>query len=241
MKLKCWECGKQIEFNISAEWSNDERFAGNAGIPKSKTPEYAYKRYYCAECDQKRREEHRINKAQYIKYKNEVLIERAMRILEKQTLDFPEYEEAIKTAIDFARQTNKFESAYELIAAIILINNEVKVKTQHKIGNYSADFYLEELKVILEVDGDRHKDRLLYDSNRDIKIRQLLGLDWEIVRIPTVYLDKNAEMLVEAIRELKAKKQAVRRENGGIIPETFSRRDKAKCLEAERLARHNII
>ena len=46
---------------------------------------------------------------------------------------------------------------------------------QKVIGNYIVDFYCSKLKLVIEVDGDSHNDKYVYDSNRD-KYLQSLGL-----------------------------------------------------------------
>ena len=47
--------------------------------------------------------------------------------------------------------------------------------------------------------GERHQHRKSYDSKRDVFIKNALGSGWEIVRIDTKYLDKNAKQLLNAI------------------------------------------
>lgn len=113
---------------------------------------------------------------------------------------------------------------------------ERQTKLQYKIENYRADFYLEDLKCIVEIDGERHDNKLFEDSNRDIKIRSILGPEWEVVRIPTKYLEKDATKLLTAVKKLKLFKQQTRNKNGGIIPASFSKRDRAKSLEMEKIA-----
>ncbi len=46
---------------------------------------------------------------------------------------------------------------------------------QKVIGNYIVDFYCSKLKLVIEVDGDSHNDKYVYDSNRN-KYLQSLGL-----------------------------------------------------------------
>ena len=53
--------------------------------------------------------------------------------------------------------------------------------------------------MVLEIDGERHKNRKKYDSERDAYIKQQLGYGWDIIRIKTEYLDMNASRLVDAI------------------------------------------
>jgi very-short-patch-repair endonuclease len=55
------------------------------------------------------------------------------------------------------------------------------------------------MKVILEIDGDRHNYNKQHDSVRDQKIMEALGSDWNVVRIKTDYIEQKADLLVEAI------------------------------------------
>lgn len=53
--------------------------------------------------------------------------------------------------------------------------NGLDFDRQKVIGNYIVDFYCAKLKLVIEVDGDSHNDKYVYDSNRD-KYLQSLGL-----------------------------------------------------------------
>ena len=44
--------------------------------------------------------------------------------------------------------------------------------------------------------------REVYDSERDIDIRNTLGKEWEIVRIPTKYIEKDPTVIPEAIERI---------------------------------------
>ncbi|KYD23275.1 hypothetical protein B4109_3201 [Geobacillus stearothermophilus] len=71
-----------------------------------------------------------------------------------------------------------------------------------------------------------HDYSKLKDSKRDVKIINELGTGWEVVRIPTKYIEQNVKMLVPAIKEIYSYKQKLRKENSGFIPSSFSERDK---------------
>lgn len=186
-------------------------------------------RVYCQECYQKYFEKFESDKQEYLRLKKKLMVERAIRILERQNILIDEYKEAIDAVSEYSSENlDKFDSAHEIVSAIILIDNEIDVKTQFKVGKYRADFCLPTLKVIFEVDGERHRTNLYRDNQRDIFIRHELGDDWEIVRIKTEYIEQNAEMLVEAIKEIKKEKQKIRRQNGGLLPEWYSERNRAK-------------
>lgn len=239
MIVKCWECGKQFEYNILTDWSG---FAENFYIDKdgkgkvSSAPDKVWKRVFCEKCKITQEKKLAETKEQYVHTKMILMVERAISALEKQSIDFYEYEEAIKAVSEFAiGHTDKFDSSYEIVAAIVLIHNRIHIKMQYQVGNYRADICLPEQRCLVEVDGERHDYKSLYDSNRDVKIRQALGAEWEIVRIPTKYLDKNAKVLPQAIEAIRNEKQKIRRENGGIIPAYYSKRDSAKMNEVSKI------
>ena len=73
---------------------------------------------------------------------------------------------------------------------------------QYKVGPYQVDFLLPDLMVVLEIDGERHKHRKDYDSVRDKAIKKELGPHWNIIRIDTDNLDKNAKKIPEAINKV---------------------------------------
>lgn len=220
--MKCWECGKETEIRYYGfEWSGNKNWSRQyKNFPK---------REYCDACYGEKLEEFKSKKEQYVLLKKELMFERALKILDKQDIDVYEYQDIIKDMEEYVHQNpNKFDSSHEMIAGIILVYNEIPAKMQYKIDQYRADFYIPSLKIILEIDGATHSQNAYYDSKRDEKIREILGLDWEVVRISTQYLEQNAELLVEAIKTIKTEKQKLRKENYGKLPEWFSKREKAK-------------
>lgn len=182
------------------------------------------KRWYCEKCFQRVSEERKTDKVEYIRLKKKLMYERAVRILERQDVELYDYKEALEAVREVSSEDlNKFDSSHEMVAAAILIDNELTVKHHYKIAGYEVDFFIPELKAVLEVDGMYHKHSVLKDYKRDLKIRQELGKEYEIVRIDTKYIEQNAVLLVEAIKTIRAGKQKIRKQNYGIIPEWFSR------------------
>ena len=211
--MLCWECGREDGY---------------------KDPDT--QRHYCKECESAEQERRESDKANYVKYKFLNALETAARNLENKTENFYAYKktyETIKSAGLSAPAA--FDSSDEILAAIILISSGYRVKTQAKIDRYRVDILLEKQKTIVEIDGEHHDFRVYYDSNRDKKIRELLGAEWEVVRIPTKLLRQNPEALVVAIREVRKEKVRVRQENGGIIPAYYSRQAAARMRELENI------
>lgn len=219
MPKKCWSCGKDatefppVYFMTYGGAYRDEK----------------QQRGYCEECFKKYNTELQEKKKLYARLKKELMVERAVRTLEHQNLDIYEYQEAIEAVSDFvAEQPEKVDSADEVIAAIILVHNLIDVELQKKVGKYVVDFFIPSMKIVLEVDGERHRGSVYYDNERDKEIRRTLGASWEVVRIKADYLEENAPALMEAIESIKAEKQRLRKENNGFLPDWYSKREFAK-------------
>ena len=239
IEFKCWICGQPASKSFYEHWllpgeetDNDDGFvtpAEKIKELKGKTlPQTITSRMYCDKCFSEEQQRLQTEKERFIILKKHIMFERALRILERQDIDMYEYRNLIiQFQIFIDEDPTRFDSAYEIVAAIILADNEIKCSTQYKIGGYRVDFYIPELKIILEIDGESHKNTLFKDNQRDIAIRKILGDDWETIRIGTEYLKNNAELLVEAIKTLKNEKQSIRRKNNGFLPEWYSKRDKA--------------
>ena len=182
-KYICWRCNKQIP----KKDIDQEAF-------------YPFGRRYCSKCSSVISEEDAREKAEYVRLKKNEMYKRALWRLEMQNTNMYEYKEAAEVVkAKLEENPDKFDSSYEIIAAIVLVKNRIYTKTQYKIGRYQVDFLLPDLGVVLEIDGDRHEHRKIEDNNRDIDIRHALGPGWDIIRIDTKYLDRQAVKLPEAI------------------------------------------
>lgn len=200
LQMKCWDCGKKAtktrELAHLPWWAD-----GNIAYlqPNSKLTQ----RCYCDECFEKMRKTQREENDAYIRLKKRRMLENALDILEHQHIKIYEYRAAAKAVEAFLEENlDKFDSSYEVLAAIILVKNRIRCKLQYKIGRYQVDMLLPDLFVVLEIDGDRHKYSKTRDSERDVKIKMALGSQWEIVRIKTDYLDEHADRLLDAIKKV---------------------------------------
>lgn len=203
--MKCWVCGKEATKRRGIG-TKDVAFLGVNPF------EDYNQRCYCEKCFAEVMAERARDMSEYVRLRKKVMFERAVDILEHQNLDLYDYKEAIEAVREFAEERpDKFDSSYEMIAAIILVENEIGCKLQHPVGKYQVDFYIPEKRVVLEIDGERHKHRKSRDSERDRDIKAILGAGWQIVRIKTEYLDKQADMLVEAIDAV------IRQRNAGLL------------------------
>lgn len=188
--MKCWICGKTATKTRPI----------NSGFGWVEPPLSEYRRCYCDNCykefEQKELEERKL----YIRLKKREMFRKAVHLLENQHTDMYEYKEAIEVVQDFIEDNvDKFDSSYEVLTAIVLVQNRIYSKMQYKVGKYQVDFLLPDLLVVLEIDGERHKHKKEYDSVRDREIKKMLGPHWEIIRIDTDNLDKNAKKIPEAI------------------------------------------
>lgn len=201
----CWNCGKLIEYD-----------------------EEPQKRVYCTGCFEEFQKNHDEKVEKYLKLKDEVMYDTALRTMEKAGVFMYEYEESAKRMKQLMEEkTGIFRSSDELITAIILDENNYDFKINFRVQKYIVDFYIPELKVCLEVDGRLHDFSIKKDSERDIDIRDFLGLEWEVLRIPTKYIEKNPILIPEILIKMKQEKKNIRKENNGILPEHYSRRERA--------------
>lgn len=185
---KCWKCGKVINGDYS--WYGTKLVSYNG-------------RRYCEKCYPLVISEEEEENALYIKLKKRKMLRTALLTMERQNIRMYDYQEAIEVVTDkLESNPDKFDSSYEIIAAIILVKNKIYSKLQYKILNYQVDFYIPDIGVILEIDGERHKYKKIYDNNRDIDIRRALGEGWDVIHIKAEYLDKAAEKLPEAIHKV---------------------------------------
>lgn len=205
MKIKCWECGKIATKRLDCFTDNqiDELLTRVSDISEMDEVQPFWYRCYCKECAEKVKNRDNEEMQEYIRLKKRMMFKKALRILESQGTNMYEYREAIDVVEDHLENNpDKYDSSYEVLAAIVLVHNRIYAKMQYKIGRYQVDFLLPELLVVLEIDGERHKNRKLYDTKRDIYIQNALGEGWDIIRIKTDYLDMNAKKLPEAIEKV---------------------------------------
>lgn len=233
--MKCWICGKEDAsetcerdyVRFTPYWYETEEEKRKNRVPDFEKRHCA--RHFCEQCYKERNKELSNTRAEYARLKKKLMLERAVRILEKQAVNMYDYKEIIDDMAVYVEEfPDKFDSTYEMIAAIILVSKGIASQMQYKIGKYRADFFIPEYKIVLEIDGELHKNNLFRDNQRDIEVRKILGADWETVRIGTKYLDQNAQALVKAMLTVKYEKQKIRKEHHGFLPEWYSARDKAR-------------
>ena len=92
---------------------------------------------------------------------------------------------------------------------------------------YDIDFYLPDIRVCLEIDGEMHrKGNQQKEDQRDEAIREHLiqetgQEEWEVIRIPTTTTRKAAAYLLREVIRIATEKRQIRAEHGGTLPEGF--------------------
>ncbi|MBC1230538.1 DUF559 domain-containing protein [Listeria booriae] len=220
--VRCWECNGYISREAAVHF---RELSGGRNL--------------CVECQQQYRQKIEQTKQEYIGYKIEVTLERAIHLIEKQekcSMRMEEYLDAYEAVSEFFRNdSNKFDSAHEVMACIELLRNGVKVQAQQKIGRKRVDFILPDLKVVLEIDGGLHRFKVGKDSERDVFILNTLNKDdsgWEIIRIPTKLIGVNIRQLLPAIKALYKERQDLRKRHDGFIPSYYSRTNRMAHVSA---------
>ena len=227
MKHKCWVCGgeavKGFEiYNRRATEKEREQYGGSdSDVPlwllKVAVSPSDGQRVYCADCFDKTVAEKQelSNMLAVLNIKN--MLEKAIRMLERQGSDIYDYRDAIERVQNYAISSpEKFASSHEALAAIILIHNGYKIKMQYPVANYRVDFYLPKLKVLLEIDGYLHKNRKKQDAERDKKILAAMPAGWQIVRIPTEHIERKADLLITAIKAVLDERAKIQRLEGRL-------------------------
>ena len=73
---------------------------------------------------------------------------------------------------------------------------EFKLRRQHPLGAYVADFACLALRLIVELDGSQHADQQAYDAKRDLFFR---NSGFEVMRFPANLSFLQLQSMVEAI------------------------------------------
>lgn len=202
----CWGCGKVIP---------PEQF-------------YDSGRRFCEKCEAEHIERYKGVVNEYAIVKNKVTFERAMRLMEKAGCEMSKYKRYARAVERHsAENPEQYRSSDEMIAAVVLLEAGFNFEMNKAVGKYKVDIFLPEMCVCLEIDGDRHKYSKKEDGQRDLEIRRKLGSKWEIVRIPTKYIEKEPWKIAEAVQAVYDLKKRTREKNGGILPETYSSSVKA--------------
>ena len=114
-----------------------------------------------------------------------------------------------------SRQLRKEQTDYEKIMWEVLRAkklNWIKFRRQHPFWRYIADFYSDELKLVIELDGKIHQNQKEYDKIRD----EIISKYWvKILRIKNEEIYNNLDLVVQEILSPLGGKMS-ERQIGGI-------------------------
>lgn len=184
--------------------------------------------YTCQNCKMENLLADKVTRKEVSFESKERKLEAAIKRFEKMNYNLKSYETAINKVHDELHNVGWFDSTEEIMTAIQLEKNNVKYRHQVKFGiRYRADFVLDDEKIVLEIDGKlfHTKDKIPKETLRDNLIVLGLGSDWEVIRITDELINQNVKQLIPAIRKLKEKRQQIRKEYNGILPEWYSDRN----------------
>ncbi|MCK4667640.1 DUF559 domain-containing protein, partial [Candidatus Dependentiae bacterium] len=103
--------------------------------------------------------------------------------------------------VEKARELRKKQTSAEAILWTLLRNRKflnLKFRRQHQIGDYIVDFYCDELKLIIELDGEIHneKKQKKKDQKRD---KYLKSLGYNVLRFKNKQIFNNIQKVFETI------------------------------------------
>ena len=190
---------------------------------------FNYKRgakYSCKKCKLNNRLADKESRATENREPKDKKLEVAIKRIGGSARSIKKYERAIEIVEKNLHRDKWFESTEEIMVALELLKNNVRTKHQVSFGRYRADFVLPDEKIVLEVDGRIYhtKDHINKESIRDNLIVLSLGSDWEVIRVTDDLINQNITRLVPGIRAVRKRRQALRLENEGMLPDWYSDR-----------------
>ena len=210
---KCWVCGA----DVLKSYGSTDVMSGR----------------FCREHWLEHQRQYKKTVTEYLKLKTQVMFERAMRKMDNAGVFMTNIQREAQAVQKHAADCPEaYKSSDEMITAVIMLSAGYDFELNYKIGKYIVDMYLPDLKLILEVDGERHDNRQLQDSKRDTDLRRILGDEWEVIRIPTQYIEQNPLKIPDAVIALAKQKRDLRKKNGGFLPNSYSKREQAKYAKA---------
>lgn len=183
--------------------------------------------YTCQDCKLKKHLADKELKKEYSKEVKENKFNNAVKRIQKSVgKNINKYEKAIEVVHKNLHKDHWFDSTEEIMVAIELLKNNLKVRHQVKVGIYRVDFLLENEKIILEIDGrvfhtEQTKPK---EQIRDNILLMKFGLDWEVIRISDEFVNDNIKRLVPAIIKLRDERKRIRRNFNGVLPQWYNNR-----------------
>ena len=139
-------------------------------------------KYVCEECDRKIKLLKQLTNVDKAKEKIEKKAKR------KRIKDLDYEQEACEVARKIMSEGYVFNSVNEICFAIQLEKENIKYYPNYKIGECRVDFFIPDLKKIVEVDGEIYHTDENKDFLRERKIMSCIDNGYEIVRIPASFV-----------------------------------------------------
>ena len=134
--------------------------------------------------------------------------------------DLGEGSKAVTKLIEFARELRKNQTDAESVLWQLLRNrqlNNLKFRRQHPIDNYIADFYCQELKLVIELDGSQHfTDEGKQNDNRRTSNLKQLGI--KVLRFDNRQVLVETEGVLDSIFALTPTLSQGERESESPLP-----------------------
>jgi very-short-patch-repair endonuclease len=113
----------------------------------------------------------------------------------------PVIKSANRQKVMFAREQRREPSKAEKMLWQELRNAKLgaKFRRQHPFGRFVLDFYCDEARLVVEVDGPLHDAQADYDDWRD---RQLLAQGLWVLRFQTEAVEANVVLVTDEIRKV---------------------------------------
>ena len=109
---------------------------------------------------------------------------------------------ASKIIFQYAEVLRKNMTEAERIVWERLCKNQlgVRIRRQHPIHKYIADYYCHELKLVIEIDGGIHlsKEIQQYDISRDVTLNEF-GI--QVIRFTNDQVINNIDQIIEEIKK----------------------------------------
>lgn len=173
--------------------------------------------YYCEKCLDKMK----IVKKLEMVDKAEKLIAKKKRNMRRiaETVDVSEFSEIVRKRI--MDKVDNFSSVPEVAVAIQMQRIGLSYETQKVIAGKNVDFYLPEIKIILEIDGGLYHTDENKTFLRDRQIMHEVGEEWEIVHIDADLVPKYTWNLKEALPYVVSQRNEQHRFRDSLMDSDF--------------------
>jgi len=74
----------------------------------------------------------------------------------------------------------------------------LRFRRQHPIDIFIADFYCHTARLVIELDGEIHKNQIDYDEGRTAEMEQF---DIEVIRFNNIEIENNIESVIKRIEQ----------------------------------------